>query len=234
MENRPDSEQAQQDPPGASSGRSETHPQAADYLRSERRMAPGALLPVAVFALLAAVTAIAFVVKGPATRPSGSGAVAAPASGGGPSQMPVSMSYEEQLATLEAAVAADPRDTLALAALAELTMASHQVERALGLIDDWLRIAPESPNALLQKVIAYSSMQRWDEAIEANLLLYELDPDRLLTRVNMGALYANKGEPDSARSWWNGVVSDAPGTNEALASERAIAQLDTQMAAPRL
>lgn len=202
------------------------HPRASDYMRARRPVPPGALLPLAGFLLLAAVTVVAFVAKGPPVRPQ-QGAAAEAASGGQPRDMPVSMSYEEELATLEAAVADDPRDTLALAALSELSLSAHNPERAIGLIDQWLEIAPESPNALLQKVMAYASLERWDEALEVNRALYELDPSRLLTRLNMGSLYANSGDMDAARAWWGEIIVDAPDSNAADAARQALAQLDS-------
>lgn len=231
MQNRMDSEQghpaptvAGEDPRPASSA----HPQAGDYLESARPLAPGAMIPLAGFILLAAITAFAFIQQRlssgsqeDATAPPASAASAAA------ENAPLSASFAERMAALEAAVAADPRDTLALAHLAEFTLAAHQPERALEVVDDWLAVAPRSLAALDQKAMAYAAMERWSEALEVNQRMYELDPTLDVVRLNMGAIYGNLGDMEQARRWFMTVVTDAPGTPHADAAVRAIARLDS-------
>jgi tetratricopeptide (TPR) repeat protein len=210
---------------GVESGQAEISDQAADYLNqpSPRRAVP--LGPVLGLVLLGGVTAVAFAMQGrPVLSPQGPenpSEVEVPH----PGEMPVSASFGEAVSTLEAALAATPDDTLALASLVELMLSSHQGERAVELTTRWLDAYPGHPEAMLQRVMAYSALERWDEALEANRALYDVDPSSMLTRLNMGALYGNIGDADEARRWWTGVVEASPGTNEATVAERSLGRL---------
>lgn len=205
--------------------RDEPAPQAGDYLRSQSRGWRGPGLPLAGFALLGIITVTAYIIKGPAVTPvevDPGSELGAPS---GTATMPVSASFDEAMASIEEALEADPADTLALAALIELTMSSHQLERAISLTDDWLAISPDHPEALLRKVMALASLERWEEALVVNHQLFVLDRARLLPRLNMGSIYGNLGQVEEARRWWTEVIEEAPGTAEAAAAERALAQL---------
>jgi hypothetical protein len=56
--------------------------------------------------------------------------------------------------------------------------------------------------------------------------LLELDPSRMITHLNMGAIHGNLRELDEARRWWSGIVEQAPGTREADAALEALATLE--------
>jgi tetratricopeptide (TPR) repeat protein len=208
------------------------HPQPEDYLRAQRPETSRAALPITLLVLLAAGTVIAFMVVGP---PVATVETAAPASTEQPhdGELPVGATYQQNLARLEAAVDADPRDTVALAALAEFTLAAHQVDRTLTLLDRWLEIAPESATAMEQKVIALASAERFEEALEVNRIAYDLDPSGLSTRLNMAAIYANLGDSEAARAWWNDIIAEDPGSEGAMLAQRGLDQLDSMEGAPR-
>jgi len=187
--------------------------------------------PVVAFLAIFGLTLVLFFLQfdspaGPATGVPAPGSGAVPGGAPHPESMPLNDTFRQRLSDLQAALDADPNDTLALSELSGIWLTAHQPERGLELSLRWRDAAPESVSAWLQLVTAYGVLERWDEAYEANVRLLELAPDHRLAMLNMGTIQANRAQPEEARRWWSRVIEEAPGTSEAEAAAQSLGQLE--------
>ncbi len=209
-------------PPTLSQGR--------DYMDRHDKHQRSPAGPIAAFAFLAGVTIVAFLTQGPPRTTQQASANTVVPEQSNPGSLGVNQSFDEAVSALEATLATNPFDTLALASLVELMLASHQPDQALEVTSKWIQASPDSPDAWLQRTMAFAALERWEDALGANQVLLNIDPSRLLTHLNMGAIHGNLGDAEEARRWWTGVIETAPGTDEALAAERSLAQMAQQEA----
>jgi tetratricopeptide (TPR) repeat protein len=188
------------------------------------------VVPIVAFLAIFGLTLVLFFLQLDRSPDPASGAppptpAGAPGVAPHPESMPLNDSFQQRLSDLQAALEADPADTVALSELSGIWLTAHQPERGLALSRQWTEVAPESVSAWLQLVTAYGVLERWDEAFQANVRLLELAPDHHLGMLNMGTIQANRQELEEARRWWSRVVEEAPGTSEAQAAAESLSQL---------
>lgn len=202
-------------------------------------------IPIGALAVLLAVAVVRFA-TGPSVPASGgsalppghpqtSGTGAVTASGGamgtslpsaGPSKDNVRHDVKARMAELEQTLAEAPGDTVSWAALARLQFDAHDMAGAARSYARYLALRERNRQAWLDLATAQASLSAWDEAREATERLLELYPDDVAGAYNMGAILANSGRPEEARTWWSRVAASGD-AEMALRASQSLARLDS-------
>lgn len=139
-----------------------------------------------------------------------------------PSEHNVSDAYRTEVAVLHRQLATMPADTVALRRLGRLLQDAHQPAEAASLYRRYLVLQQHSREVWLDLIGAYATAGQWDSARVAASALLALRPDDPTAMYNLGAIHANMGDANAARTWWTRVQDQ--GTDETLAA-RAEASL---------
>jgi len=112
-------------------------------------------------------------------------------------------------------LAADPKDTVTLLALADEYYAGQQFEQAGDFLDKLLAIEPENVQALLARGAVSFNLARLDEAETTWTKVVEIDPKNVEAHYDLGFLYLNSATPDWAgvQREWNMVIELDPTSN---------------------
>ncbi|GAB7539349.1 tetratricopeptide repeat protein [Burkholderia sp. 3C] len=129
----------------------------------------------------------------------------------------------EELALLEQAVAANPRDEQAWINLVVSYRARYDLERSVAAAERALELAPDSALAQNNASCAYKEAQRWDDAERCAQRALALSPDDETFRFNLGIIQLVRG--NFADGWfghesrWHGS-SELRGTRPTMAAPR--------------
>ena len=77
--------------------------------------------------------------------------------------------------------------------------------------ENLLRLDPESMSAVNNIGVVYYFQRNWEKALEYYFRAHEMDPELGLTAANVGAVYANLGQLDSAAVWLDSARVLEPG-----------------------
>ncbi|MEK6349570.1 MAG: tetratricopeptide repeat protein, partial [Burkholderia sp.] len=129
----------------------------------------------------------------------------------------------EELALLEQAVAANPRDEQAWINLVVSYRARYDLERSVAAAERALELAPDSALAQNNASCAYKEAQRWDDAERCAQRALALSPDDDTFRFNLGIIQLVRGNFSDGwfghESRWQGS-SELRGTRPAMAAPR--------------
>jgi len=117
----------------------------------------------------------------------------------------VSHSFRVELAELRAHLDANPGDTAALARTALLLHGGHEAEAAIEYYERYLAEGGARRDVLLGMAGACADAKRWEAAELAMVALLDTSPDDAEAMYNLGAVHANRGNYEIARSWWKRV-----------------------------
>ena len=117
----------------------------------------------------------------------------------------VSHSFRVELADLRAHLDANPGDTAALARTALLLHGGHEAEAAIEYYERYLAEGGARRDVLLGMAGACADAKRWEAAELAMVALLDTSPDDAEAMYNLGAVHANRGNYETARSWWERV-----------------------------
>ncbi|MDX1530198.1 MAG: tetratricopeptide repeat protein [Rhodothermales bacterium] len=158
-------------------------------------------------------------------------APAAPSAAPAPSAANVDPSFHGQIMALKAQVAQRPDDADALRQLAGLLHDAHQLDEAAAHYARYLALAPNDRQAWLDLANAYGALEAWDDAEAASRRMLERFPNDPSALYNLGAITANAGRYDEARTWWERVrdqQADAALAAQAEGSLRQLAALEAR------
>jgi len=124
---------------------------------------------------------------------------------GEPDASNVSHSFRVELAELSAHLDANPGDTAALARTALLLHGGHEAEDAIEYYERYLAEGGARRDVLLGMAGASADAKRWEAAERAMVALLDTSPDDAEAMYNLGAVHANRGNYEIARSWWERV-----------------------------
>jgi tetratricopeptide (TPR) repeat protein len=141
--------------------------------------------------------------------PAGSGAPIAQATPGAPAV------DEAKVADLMAKIAANPKDTATLLALADEYYAGQQFAQAGEWLDKLLAIEPENVQALLARGAVYFNLTELAAAEATWQKVVAIDPKNAEVHYDLGFLYLNQPTPDWAgvSREWNLVIQLDPGSD---------------------
>jgi tetratricopeptide (TPR) repeat protein len=134
----------------------------------------------------------------------------------------VSAGFHARLESLKLHLAAAPNDTALLIGTARLLDDAHQPGEAITYYERYLAVDPESRQVWLDVANAYAALGRWEKALKATESVLKIKPDDLAAMYNLGAIYANMGSYEEARSWWERVRGHPDGS----LADRAAASLE--------
>ncbi|SRR5690606_4788509 len=179
------------------------------------------LLGGAVLALLV----VAYFVQAPPAQPPAPDPVeaAAPVE---PTAENVAPSFHSQLMTLRQRVAESPEDTTHLIRLARLQQDGHRLEEAAASYERLLELAPDHRQAHLDLALVYGELGRWDDARRVTEALLARDADDPAGLYNLGAIAANQGDYDQARTVWTRVQAQTRDAGLARRAASSLQQLD--------
>ncbi|HDR9729668.1 TPA: tetratricopeptide repeat protein, partial [Burkholderia aenigmatica] len=99
----------------------------------------------------------------------------------------------EEIALLEAAVQADPRDVQAWINLVVARLATHDLDGALACGARLVELAPDNALAMNNVALAMKEAQRWDDAERYAVRACELAPDDASYRFNLAIIQLVRG-----------------------------------------
>jgi tetratricopeptide (TPR) repeat protein len=127
----------------------------------------------------------------------------------------VSHEFRAEVAALEEGLNNATNDTVALARLGSLLHMAHQPAKAIPYLERYTAINQTNREVWLQLATAYGALENWGKALEATMAILASWPDDSEAMYNVGAIYANQGDYEEARRWWERVRDQT--TDSALA-----------------
>jgi tetratricopeptide (TPR) repeat protein len=160
-----------------------------------------------------------------APSPSGQNDVAAASSAMEPNSENVNHAYRQQVRTFEDRIREDPSDTTAMRELGNLLQDAHQNDESARWYRSYLELSASSRQVRLDLAAVLAATGDLEGAREAMLALLGIYPDDARAQYNMGAISANLGRTDEARSWWEKVASQSGNLELKEKASRSLAQL---------
>jgi len=109
--------------------------------------------------------------------------------------------HAQAIAEQERAIALNPNDANGYADLAEILVWMERPEEALGLVEKAMRLNPHYPvNYLFISGFAYSTMERYEEAMPALKRALTRSPDHLGAHLMLAFIYGEIGREEEARA----------------------------------
>ncbi len=112
----------------------------------------------------------------------------------------VSASTQSQLESLRLRVIKAPDDTTHIFRLARMLQDGHKPEEAARNYKHYLALHPENYQAWLDMTQSFGQAQQWEEALEAINEMLDRYPDDASALYNRGAVYANLGRFEEAKT----------------------------------
>jgi tetratricopeptide (TPR) repeat protein len=138
----------------------------------------------------------------------------------------VTPSFHLELEQLRARIQENPVDTASILRLAHLLHDSHQLPDAVDAYRSYLTIVPGSRAGWIDLTRALGETGDWKTALAAVDTLLTRFPNDPSGLYNKGAILANMGERDSARSYWDLARRQHEDPGIQKMAETAIGRLD--------
>jgi tetratricopeptide (TPR) repeat protein len=129
----------------------------------------------------------------------------APAEALEPSKDNVDPAVHVQLMTLTQRISEAQEDHVHMVKLARLLWDSHRLAEAAEQFERYVKLNPTDRQAWLDLTNVYGQDRQWDLAKATSERMLERFPDDPSAMYNLGAIHANAGRFDEARSWWTRV-----------------------------
>ena len=138
----------------------------------------------------------------------------------------VAPGFQQRLHDAQAALAEDSLDVDRLLDLAHLYDDGHQAADAVPLYRRVIELAPEQPMPYFDLAGALVELREFDEATQVLEGWIEQHPDDVRALFNLGAVRANAGDFDAARSWFDEVIRANTDAALTLQAQQAILRLE--------
>ena len=142
-----------------------------------------------------------------------------------PGKQNVSEEYKRKMTELENAVNENPSDTIALQKYADYLTASHKMNEAIPYYNKILKINPRRSDIRFSLAIIYFNKQDFAKCQEENEKVLEFDPENQMALYNLGAIAATKGNKDTAKEYWNRVISIDPNSETSTLAKESLSKL---------
>jgi len=127
-----------------------------------------------------------------------------------PSRDNVSKQVEERITHLKTVVAKNPSDARSAIELARTLQDAHDLPGALKYYALGLKGDPGRTDARVDYSLCLYQSGKEQEAFEQTELILHRDAENPYALFNLGAIFANRGQPDSASFYWNRLISSHP------------------------
>ena len=118
----------------------------------------------------------------------------------------VSDGYYHEIFVLEEMIAANPADTVALVKLGRLTQDGHDFEKARKAYEAYLALRPEGRQIWIDLTAVHAGLMDWEAAEQTLEDMLDRFPGDETALYNLGALAANAGRFDEARTRWTDLM----------------------------
>lgn len=146
--------------------------------------------------------------------------------GEGPSKSNLNQDVLNKMKMLEEAIAENPSDTATVKEYADMLAGGHEPDKALELYDKILDVDPHRNDVLFMKTFVYYNKKDLAKAEEITKYILSYDSDNLEAKYNLGAIAVAKGDKDSAKEIWEGLVKNYPGTKTAEVATSSLKRLE--------
>ncbi len=119
-----------------------------------------------------------------------------------PSSENVSHSFFRRRKELDDLIEDNPADTTSIRLLAMLLQDAHQLEEAGMWYETYLEFRTSGRQVWLDLASVYAAEMNWDDAVSAMQRMLKIFPEDPAGQYNLGAIHANQGAFDEAKSWW--------------------------------
>ena len=137
----------------------------------------------------------------------------------------VSPSTQSQLEALRLRVVESPGDTTHLFRLARMLQDAHKPGEAARNYRHYLALHPDNYQAWLDMTQSFGQAQKWGDAHDAVDDMLERYPEDPSALYNLGAVYANLGKMEEAKSTWEKVVEQDKDPDVILLAKSSIQRL---------
>ncbi len=137
----------------------------------------------------------------------------------------VSSEVKRHLEMLKKEVEENPKDTLKMREYADFLSAAHQPDEAIIYYNNILNVNPKRSDVLFSLAYIYFNKKDYDKAegLVNKILLYE--PDNAEAMYNLGAIAASNGDKQKARTQWEKLIKNYPGSNASKLAESSLKKL---------
>jgi cytochrome c-type biogenesis protein CcmH/NrfG len=142
-----------------------------------------------------------------------------------PGKSNVSSEVKRHLEVLKKAVEKNPKDTLKMREYADFLAAAHQPDEAVTYYNNILKVNPKRSDILFSLAYIYFNKKDYNKAEDLvnKILLYE--PDNTEAIYNLGAIAASNGDKVKARTQWEKLIRDYPGSKASKLAESSLKKL---------
>ena len=130
--------------------------------------------------------------------------------------------HTEARRELEAAIALNPKSSIAYNSLGSLMMLSNENDKAATYLQRALELDPKNRGAQINLGMSLTLLGRWDEAIAQLTPLVREEPKRLLARTSLASAFAGKGDKDRALEELNQILEIDPSFPLALEAREKV------------
>lgn len=140
----------------------------------------------------------------------------------------VSDGYYHEIFVLEEMIAANPADTVALVKLGRLTQDGHDFEKARKAYRSYLDLRPEGRQVWIDLTAVHAGLMDWEAAEETLQDMLDHFPGDETALYNLGALAANAGRFDEARTRWTDLMDTVSDPDLKARTESSLKRLEQQ------
>ena len=185
----------------------------------------GAILGLALSVIALETTTGVRPLKVSSLSPMGPGSSKASPVAPAPTRENVSKRVEEQIAHLKAVVAKNPSDARSAIDLARTLQDGHNLKDALKYYEIGLKADPRSIDARVDYSFCLYQSGKEQEALTQSAIILRWDATNPHALFNLGSIYANRGQGDSARFYWKSLISAHPRDELAKKADEYLKQL---------
>lgn len=148
-----------------------------------------------------------------------------PVSQGSPNKSNVNAEVFQKIEQLKKAVENSPGDTVKIKEYADILSASHQIEEAKTNYLKVLESGPDRTDILESLTNIYFISGDYRNAEIYNSKILKINKNNRTAIYNAGAIAATTGNLKKAKEFWQNLVQNFKGTDEAELAEKSLAKL---------
>ncbi|NND70386.1 MAG: tetratricopeptide repeat protein [Rhodothermales bacterium] len=180
---------------------------------------------LSLLSVLLIVAAVSFIRSAPDSKGSDELTAQQSANPSEPSRDNIGHTYIVEEQRLKAAVAADPQDSVAVRLLANFYHDAHKQGEAVPLYERYLELNPVGRQQMMDLASCYGALEDLESALEVTKRVLANWPHDSQAMYNMGALYANQGDRETAATWWHTTLEQAADTSIQSLARQSLARL---------